>query len=84
MSELEQLTDGEKDTVLYLHDSLLEIVHRSGMAPDIATAVVMMLSALFCAQSPMNDKQIIEEFTRVLKLARIRIAVKQKERKTEQ
>jgi|19_taG_2_1085344.scaffolds.fasta_scaffold287337_2 hypothetical protein len=84
MPELKELTEGEKDTVLYFHDQLLSICHRSGMTPDISTAAVMMLSTSLIAQSPLSDEEIIKEFTRVLKRARIRVAMKQKEGKLEQ
>lgn len=81
---MSELTTKEKDTVLYFHDSLLEVCHRSGMPPHISTGAVMMLCASFCAQSSWSDEEIIAEFSRVLKRGRIRIAMKQKEGNTEQ
>ena len=76
-----ELTDVQKDAVLYFHDSLLEIVHRSGMTPAIATPAVLMLACTLCAACPMEDKDIIDEFTRVLKQRQEAIAMKQKEGK---
>ncbi len=73
-------SEGEHETISYMHDAIISFLARSGIPPRLNGPALMLADATMCAMTDMDDEAVVEEFRKCLKQARLIQAEKERER----